>query len=154
MALTREYFDAFVQRLHHGRRGDGVKDHWTRDAIFIVQKRNRIMGMDGSYNSDDYIWVNYERDCEEADERTSRRLDALDNGFDRDLRGWEKVYYMDVWEYVSAHFTKESAEAFIKRKGHDYDELRVYVDCQVYCPEYNAIVDGILDGEIVFKEAA
>ena len=153
MELTKEYFDDFVRRLHHGRRGDGVNDHCTRDAIFIVQKRNRILGMDGSYNCDDYVWVNHDLDCKEADERTARRLDALDDGFDRNLRGWEKVYYMDIWEYVCAHFTKESAEAFVKRKGHDYDELRVYVECQFYCPEYNAIVDGILDGQIVFKEA-
>lgn len=153
MQLTKRYFDDFVSRLRYHRRGEGVSDHCTRDAVFIVQKRNRIMGMDGCHNYDGYVWVNHDLEGMEADERTTRRLNALDSDFDRNLRGWEKVYYLDIWEYVSAHFTRESADAFIKRKGHDYEQLRVYVDCQVYCPEYNAIVDGILDGKIVLKEA-
>lgn len=105
-----------------------------------------------SSDCDDYVWVNYDLDCKEADERTTRRLDALDDGFGRNLRGWEKVYYIDIWQYVCSHFTKEAAEAFIARKKHDYDQLRIFVDCQMYCWEYNAIVEGLLDGKIVFKE--
>jgi hypothetical protein len=151
MGVSKEYFEDFVRRLHYHRRGDGVADHCTRDAIFIVQQLKHMCGFDPQY-SDKYVWIDRDNDNAEADARTARRLDALDDD-GRSFGGWEKVYFEEYWEYVCAHFTRESAEAFIKRKGHDYDELRIWVDCQVYCPEYNAIVDGILDGKIVFKEA-
>jgi hypothetical protein len=96
------------------------------------------------------VWINRDNDHAEADTRTSKRLDALDDD-GRDTNPWEKVYYADRWEFVSAHFTKEAAEAFINRKKHDYDKLRVYVDCQLYCWEFNAIINGLLDGKIVFN---
>ena len=151
MELTKETFDDFISRLKYHHQGEGVNDHCTRDPLFIVQNRKRITGMDGSF-ADEYIWVNFDRDIDEADERTAKRLDALaDDIFkERDLKGWEKIYYVDCWEYVSAHLTKEAAEAFIARKKHDYDQLRVYVDCQLYCWEFNAIVNGLLAGKITF----
>jgi hypothetical protein len=89
----------------------------------------------------------------EADARTAKRLDALDDDC-RKTGKWEKVYYDDRWDYVCAHFTKEAAEAFIARKKHDHDELRIYVDCQLYCWEYNAIIEGLLTGKIVFQGQA
>ena len=151
MKMTQEVFDDFIRRLHYHHRGAGVNDHCTRDPIFIVQNRKRIAGMDGSY-ADEYKWINFNRDMEEADERTARRLDALsdDMSNERNMRGWEKIYYVDIWEYVSTHLTKEAAETFIARKKHDYDELRVYVDCQLYCDEFNSIVSGMLDGQVIF----
>lgn len=154
MELTKENFDDFIARLKYHHRGEGVNEHCTRDPIFIVQKRVRISGMDGSC-VDECVWVNYDRGIDEADERTAGRLDALDDDdyFNaRNLRGWEKVYYVDRWEYVSAHVTRESAEAFIARKGHDYEQLRIYVDSQIYCHELNAIINGLLYGEIVLRE--
>lgn len=118
--------------------------------IFIVQKRERIAGFDPQYTGD-YVWINRENDHAEADARTTRRLEALDYS-NRDTGAWEKVYFIDRWDYVCAHFTQEAAEAFIARKKHDYEELRVFVDCQLYCHEFNAIINGLLDGKIVFKE--
>ncbi len=152
MELTKETFDDFITRLKFHNQGGGVNDHCTANPIFIVQQKKRMSGMDGSY-VDDYVWINFDRGHGEADERTARRLDALDDDIfkERDLKGWEKIYYIDIWEYVSAHLTKEAAEAFIARKKHDYDQLRVYVDSQYHCWEYNAIIKGLLDGKIVFQ---
>lgn len=149
MELTKETFDDFISRLKYHHRGEGVNDHCTRDPLFIVEKRERVTGFDSQY-VDDYIWVNMQNDHAEADTRTAKRLDALDDA-GRETGAWEKVYYVDRWEFVSAHLTKEAAEAFIARKKHDYDQLRVYVDCQLYCWEFNAIVNGLLDGEITFN---
>lgn len=154
MSFSKTEFDDFVQRLHFHRRGDGVNDHWTRDAIFIVQKRDRIFGIDPDYGGDDnYIWVNRDKDIDEADDRTALRLDILDNA-GRDIPGgWERLYWVERWSYVSAHFTREAAEAYIARKKHDHEALRVYVECQIYCNEFNAVVDAILDGKIAFVDA-
>lgn len=150
MELTQETFDDFVARLRYHNKGEGVNSHWTCNPLFIVQKSERVTGLDSAY-CDDYVWINAENDHAEADTRTAKRLDALDDA-GRDTGAWEKVYYVDRWEYVSAHFTREAAEAFIERKGHDYTELRVYVDSQYHCWEFNAIIEGILSGKIVFQE--
>jgi len=149
MELTRETFDDFISRLKFHHKGEGVKDHCTRDPLFIVQKRERVYGFDSDFGSD-YVWINAEQDNMEADERTARRLDALDDD-GRETGQWEKIYYAVRWEYVCSHLTKEGAEAFIRRKGHDYEELRVYVECQIYCEEFNAIVGGLLEGKITFN---
>ena len=61
---------------------------------------------------------------------------------------FRKVYYKEQWLYVCSHFTREGAEAFIKRKKHDYRQLRIYVESQLHCLEYNSIIKGILEGKI------
>lgn len=146
--MDKAQFDDFIQRLRYHHRGEGVNDHCTRDPLFIVERRDRIYGFDPQYG-DTYVWLDSNNEHTEADERTAKRLDALDDG-GRTFRGWEKVYYEDRWKYVSAHLTKEAAQAYIVRKKHDYAELRVYVDCQLYCNEFNAIIAGLLDGKITF----
>jgi len=113
--LTPETFADFVARLRHDVAGEGVKDHYTADAIFIVQARKQ--------------WS---------------ILDALP---DHTVTGWD-----EKWEYVSAHMTKDAAEAFIQRKKHDYRKgLRVYVESQCYCWEYNTIIAALMSGELVLK---
>jgi len=149
MELTQETFDDFITRLKHHNQGQGVKDHCTANPIFIVQKRQRVYGFDPAYGTDS-VWINAENDHEVADERTAKRLNAIDDD-GRSTGNWEKVYYVDRWDYVCAHFTREAAAAFIKRKSHDYDKLRIWVDAQIYCWEFNAIISGLLDGKITFN---
>ena len=149
MQLDKTAFDDFISRLRSHHRGEGVNDHCTRDPIFIVQSRKRIYGFHPKYEGE-YVWCDSNNEHTEADAITAKRLDAL-NDDGRTFRGWEKVYYADRWDFVCAHFTKEAAEAFIARKKHDHNELRVYVDCQLYCWEFNAIIEGLLDGKIVFN---
>lgn len=151
MTLTKKVFDDFVDRLIHHNKGKGVEYHYTSHPIFLVQKRTRIYGFDSEY-SNQYFWCRADRDNGEyeADERTTKRLDALyEDG--RDIKNWERIYYIDRWEYVNAHFTKEGALEFIKRKQHDYDELRVYVDSQYWCHEFNSIISALIEGKIVYK---
>lgn len=173
--LTAESFADFVKRLHHGVRGEGVRDHHTADALFTVQARKIVFGIDRDYT--DKLAVAVEGDLcfspqeywDTSDEGHRAHLDSIaqETGcclfleLDRDdqwdllgdlqdhtVAGWD-----ERWEYVNSHFTKEAAEAFIKRKKHDYREgIRVYVDAQVYCWEFNAIINGLLDGSIVFTE--
>ena len=149
MELTKETFDDFVSRLKHHNQGGGVNDHCTANPIFIVQKRERVYGFDSDYGNA-YVWINAENDHEEADERTTKRLNAIDDD-GRNTGNWNKIYYIDQWDYVCAHFTKEAAVAFIKRKRHDYSTLRVWVDSQYWCWEFNAIISGLLDGKITFN---
>jgi hypothetical protein len=56
------------------------------------------------------------------------------------VTGWNKR-----WEIVNSHFTKDAAEAFIRRK-----QQRIYVESQYYAWEFNAIKEAILDGTLTY----
>jgi hypothetical protein len=171
--LTADTFNDFVQRLRHHVRGEGVDWHYTADPMFTVQARRIIFGIDCAYTDKLAVYVDesmYFSPQEYWDDNEGMReeLDALgkdtaDGPFltlsadvqwdilgelrEHTVSGWD-----ERWEFVNAHFTKEAAEAFIKRKKHDYrDGLRVYVEAQVYSWEFNAIVNGLLDGQITFS---
>jgi len=68
----------------------------TSDPIFIVQQKRRIWGMDGHY-SDDYEWIDGDR-----------------------------VYYVDMWEFVTACFTEQGCKDYIAANGHNLNEPRIY----------------------------
>lgn len=167
----------FVARLHHDCVGDGARDHCTADAIFIVQAKRHIFGIDRDYTDrwavivDDKHWetpgayhaelsdegkANLDRialfHCEssflEVDQR--QQWSILEDLPDHTVTGMG-----DRWEYVCSHFTKDAAEAFIRRKKHDYrDGIRVYVDAQVHCWEFSAIKEAILSGRLAFVESS
>jgi hypothetical protein len=169
--LSRDSWSDFVARLRHDCVGEGVRNHHTADAIFKVEARKIVYGIDRDYTDkqavicDDSTWFSpqeywddlgeeeqaqlnkiaqhwHECDFLELDE--SDQWDQLDDIDDHRVVGWE-----EEWEYACSHFTKDAAEAFIERKRHDYRKgIRVYVDDQTYCWEYNTIKAGILDGHI------
>ena len=170
--LTADTWADFVARLHHDCVGEGVRDHYTADAVFLVQKR---------------VWLTVPEDCGDCirvhtdghDETIEsfieglepEELAALDAAVDGPFAESdsydmtealakvlpESTLYHSVgeWETVNQHFTKEAAEAFVKRKSHDYREgLRVYVDASTYSWELNTIKAAILDGRIGLLPAA
>ncbi|HJV53063.1 MAG TPA: hypothetical protein VJ652_16470 [Noviherbaspirillum sp.] len=173
-ALTPVTFANFIERLRHDCVGEGVEDHCTADALFIVQARLIISGIDKDYTDqwlvycDDRQWFStkeYWDDCDEgqqeelnakAQEEGECEFLALDEHDqwellgeldDHTVTGWH-----ERWEYVNAHFTKDAAEAFIRRKAHDYrDGLRVYVDSQYYCWEFKAIKEALLSGALTLN---
>jgi hypothetical protein len=173
--LTADTFGDFVQRLRHHVRGEGVDWHYTADALFTVQARRIIFGIDRDYSSKTAVYVDesmYFSPQEYWDENEGMRdrLDAAAREVDEmpflsleEYEQWDVLADLpehtvsrwdDRWEYVNSHFTKEAAEAFIQRKKHDYrDGLRVYVEAQIYCWEFNEIIKGLLDGRITFTAA-
>ncbi|QEL57840.1 hypothetical protein FYK34_07740 [Chromobacterium paludis] len=174
--LTQETFADFIARLRHDVDGDGVDEHCTADALFVVQARQIITGIDTDYTDqlcvccEDSMWFTpqeYWDDCGEEEREELNRLasdgeeadilflelgtadqwEILGEREDHTVTGWD-----DRWDYVNAHFTQAAAEAFIQRKKHDYRHgLRVYVESQYYCWEFNAIVKALLRGELTFK---
>lgn len=173
--LTAETFSNFVQRLRHHVRGEGVDWHHTADALFTVQAKRYIYGIDKDYTDkwavcvEDMSWDSPAEYWQDASDETRQELDAAANelcakpflesdasdqwSMLHDLDDHNVVGYDERWDYVNSHLTKEAAEAFIKRKKHDYpDGLRIYVEAQVYCWEFNAIINGLLDGCITFAQ--
>jgi hypothetical protein len=170
MPLTEETWNDFVSRLRHDCVGKGVEDHYTADAIFIVQAKRRIFGIDPDFGGDKVVlydesyWLSPEDYYNDLDDEGKEDLDAKSIIGFLELRDWQQwdllaeledhtvTGVIDEWEYVNAHLTKDSAEAFIARKKHDYrDGLRVCVEAQVYCWEYNTIKEAILSGRLVLQ---
>jgi len=174
--LNQATFDDFVQRLRHHVRGEGVDWHHTADALFTVQARKIIFGIDRDYTDktavsiEDSMYFSPQEYWDDADEGLRARLDAIAHDVDEmpfltletyeqwdilaDLENHTVSGWDERWEIVNSHFTKEAAEAFIKRKRHDYrDGLRVYVEAQVYCWEFNQIVTGLMGVQIKFVVA-
>lgn len=174
--LTAETWADFRRRLHHDCVGEGVAWHFTADAIFIVQARRFIFGIDHDYTDqlavilDGRHWFSPHEYWDDLDEEERASLDAqaieeqeckfleLDPFYqwailreldDHTVAGWD-----ERWEFVCANHTHDGAEAFIARKKHDYrDGLRIYVEAQPYCWEFNAIKQAILDGRLQFIES-
>ena len=169
MELTKETFDDFVSRLKFHNKGDGVNDHCTANPIFIVQKKELVTGIDPDFCCDDYFWTDDDGEAEWTDSDLQFEINEAkkagvcftpyDIEEDHEIKDedgevlYRRIYYVVRWDYVSAHLTREAAEAFIKRKGHDYRQLRVWVDSQHHCWEFNAIIKGLLNGQIVYDLA-
>ncbi|MFM4768335.1 hypothetical protein ACET82_10190 [Aeromonas veronii] len=175
--LSTESWADFVARLRHDCVGEGVRSHCTADAIFKVESRERIYGIDKDYTDklavifDDSVWFSPQEYWDDLDEEGRAELNKVAQHWsecdflerDEDDQ-WEQLGDLDdhrvtgwneSWEYVCSHFTKDAAEAFIERKRHDYRKgIRVYVDAQTHCWEYNTIKEGILQGRIGLTDEA
>lgn len=165
----------FVARLHHDCIGEGVSRHFTRDALFVVEAKKHTYGIDQDHGAEKVACIedtvctspaDYYNDHLDDDERAE--LDAacqeergkpfLELG---DQDRWSILSEQDNvtvtgriedWEFVCAHLTRDAADAFIARKKHDYEELRVNVSAQICCWEFNAIKDAILQGRLVLAD--
>ena len=164
----------FVTRLRHHSVGEGVREHYTSNALFVVQRLTYTYGIERDYHPervticDDCVWVNPQHYWDDTDQDRRDKLDATsmkehglvfmavdtDRQFDMldELPDHRVVGRSERWDFVSAHLTREAADAFIQRKWHDYRYgLRVYVAAQRYAWEFEAIKAGILNGSITFN---
>jgi hypothetical protein len=165
--LTPDTWADFVKRLHHDCVGEGVERHYTADATFLVEKRVwQAVPEELSHDIRRVYTDGYDETVEEffedlEPEEQAALNEACDgsfltaDGYDMrealgKLHSESTLYYaQEQWEFVCQHFTRDAADAFIKRKGHDYREgLRVYVDATCYSWELNTIKAAILDGRI------
>lgn len=177
--LTQSTFADFVERLRYDCKGERVNDHCTADAFFLVQHKDRVCGLDAEYSDKRFIfddanhaeyespqeWFNaLEEEGQEffnqkaqdqsgADFLDLFECDQWDMFANDEVEDHSVIYYQDEWKTINYHFTYDAAEAFIKRKGHDYGEMRVYTDAHTYGWEYNAIKAALLDGSLVYLGA-
>ena len=174
--LNNDTFNDFIKRLRHDVAGERVHDHCTRDAIFTVQRLRRIEGIDLSFEPPRVLtdcdherrWFSPKAYWDELDLGSKKALNEeatqAEDQFFLDMdeseqwdfladRDYLNVYgYQEEWEHVNSHLTYAAAEAFIKRKGHDYpDGLRIYTNSRVWCPEFTIIIDALLAGQLVLN---
>jgi hypothetical protein len=118
-------------------------NHYTDQPMFIVQKKVRDWGF-SSGHAEDYKWVNSD-DCEEeADEEKAAELEALDDDYE-DTGPWEKSYYRDRWEFVTACFTEQGCKDFIEADGHNHGELRIYAEGSFRNNEFRRVRNALMN---------
>lgn len=105
----------------------------TADPIFAVQKLVKDIVPEGY--EDSYEWCETESgDYCIADKRTAARLDLLhEDG--RDTGKWQKFFYRERWEFVTACFTEAGANEHIRLNGHNIGKARVYAYSAFRNPE-------------------
>lgn len=115
----------------------------TPAPIFIVQQVKRTWGLDAEY-SDYYIWMETESgEYGEAEPGKVEELEALDYACE-DTPGWEKCYYQDSWEFVTACFTEKGCQDFIDRNGHNLHSPRIYAEGSYRNEEWRTIRDFLI----------
>jgi len=174
-ALDASTWTDFVQRLRYDCNGERVNDHCTSAAIFIVEARRIVCGLDMDYTERRLVyWDGGESVAYSAKEYWDGLSIYQKRELNKKMQHWSECQFMKAdesdqwhvlgeltehtvtgwderWEYISAHFTHAAAEAFIRRKKHDYrDGMRIYVESQYYAWEFEAIKKAILDGTLTF----
>jgi len=118
----------------------------TDQPMFIVQQKVRDYGYDSDY-TDDYIWYSNE-DAMEASSEQAYNLDN-DTFSDEYDHEWEKKYYIERWEFVTACFTEQGCKNYLKINGHNLREPRIYAEGSYRNNEFQAVRDMLigLDGK-------
>lgn len=115
----------------------------TADPIFCVFEKIRIYGMDDGYASD-FLWSDPENreTYFEEDEISEEEAEA---------KGYERVYYVEIDQFVNAHFTENAANRHIKINGHNLQRPFTYVTSLWRCQEMIDIRNALKNGELVVK---
>ena len=173
--LNAATWSDLVQRLRHDCVRQGVRSHGTAAALFTVQVKKIDYGFevdyakgrvvcleDRSWFSPKEYWAHLDRNEKASINRKAQahcqckfmradqddQWEILSELEDHTVTGWNTR-----WEIVNSHFTKDAAEAFIRRKKHDYGEMRVYAESQYHAWEFEAIKAAILDGTLAYTPA-
>jgi hypothetical protein len=129
----------------------------TANPLYCVQQKRRIYGVSPAYHDTKQAWV---EDSESVTFNTNKDLEhSLINDYGIDPEKAEtlsqgdyavhikeynlhfrRVNYIEIWEFVTAHFTNAAAKFYIEQNRHNLTEPRVYVDSQHRCWEWNTVV--------------
>ncbi len=160
-ALNSKTFADFHQRLLAAQ---NPANHGTSQPIFCVYTKEYIYGVDPDWHSEaeacvtdgsnETTYTDFNAYYDSLSESDQSLLDeqATSCGFKglcpedqfEAIRlaevGYTTYRSQIINRWVSAHFTPEAAQAFIKRKQHDYPYgLEMVVNSSYYCHEFNAI---------------
>ena len=128
----------------------------TADPMFVVQSKKRVYGLSEDYASE-YEWISDDADRIMADAETVVKLEAAfkescdivitiqDTDDPESETAYERIWYVDEWEFVTCCFTRNAAEDFIARNKHRYNgELRISTDSFYRNPEMILVREHLL----------
>ncbi len=171
--FTPETWAEFTQQLKNSWEKDNAG---TDSPIFVVQAKNIVWGLDPTHDSVEITnIVDVDQDSkyksveeffeslkatdkhdlnglaiDEEDElfldiKASTQINILSDWNERNVYICHGKYF---WEDINCHLTRTAADAFIKRKSHDYGELRVFVKSLYWCDEFKNLLNAIISGEV------
>lgn len=98
----------------------------TDQPIFIVQQKVEYPA-DADYEHGCRIaWI--DDGGEEADDETAEVLEQHHAAHGGEPDGWNRVFLASRWEFVTACFTNNGCEDYLKANGHNLREPRIYVE--------------------------
>lgn len=112
----------------------------TEAPIFIVQQNKPIYGLSPEY-TDKGIWLYDGEECE--DEKNEK----LEEQWQKDRThpsGYERVGFVDHWEFVTACFTEQGCLDFLAIEGHNLNEPRIYAAGSYRNQEWRTVRDFLL----------
>ena len=128
----------------------------TADPMFVVQSKKRVYGLSEDY-TDEYDWISDDADRVTADSDTVIKLEAAiqrscdsvitiqDVDDPESETAYERIWYVDEWEFVTCCFTRNAAEDFVSRNKHRYSgELRVITESFYRNPEMLLVREHLL----------
>lgn len=110
----------------------------TSEPLFCVFQKRRIYGIAEEYGEHS-VWIQLDEGCEV--DASEVELDEYEDPVN-DI--FEKVWYLDVDEFVTAHLTEAAALHHIKINGHNLKNPFTYVTSQYRCPEYIKLREWIM----------
>ena len=171
--MTHEQWLDFVARLRSDNYGEGVNYHHTAHPIFEVQEKQLITGLSSEYSdmpllldSEGSQWEPQEY-WDEQEAATKHEINGLAlEEHDVLFSDLSRVNQMEIleqhnsdltmtygreqWVHVTTHLTYQGAENFIKRKGHDYKELRIIVESLHSSYEFKDLIEAIINGQVTW----
>lgn len=117
--------DSIIQEL--GERLRTQDNRITAHPLFIVQQRLRVWGVAEGW-ADGYEWSYDDGDSGAVDDDLARSLEA---GWQKDRtepRGYRRIGYQDLWEFVTACFSEQGCRDYIRVNGHNLREPRIYAE--------------------------
>jgi len=118
-------------------------------SFYVVEHRVREYGFSAGY-ADDFKWVNENDDYHIADEEKEAELEkeyADEYHTDETIGDWERVYYKEHWEFVTACFTEAGCNDYLKINGHNFGKTRIYVHSAYRNNEWIALRHHLSGGE-------
>ena len=173
--LSAATFANFVDRLRHDCIGTRHEEHGTGQPGFYVEEQRFITGIDLEFTDDvaihcdDSTWFSIEAFMAQVVEDEMAELDAISKRINhspfeendlwgqidciKELEGHTVTGFMETWETLNFHLTHDAAQHYIdKNHAKHKNKLRIAVESQYRCDEFNTIRRAILDGKLVFKE--
>lgn len=106
---------------------DTQDNRFTAHPMFLVQQRHRIIGLDEGF-ADGFEWIDEESQLV----TDTKRIDELNEAewcADSDVPdGYTRIWYRDIWEFVTACFTRQGCEEYLRRNGYKLKSPRIYVE--------------------------
>ena len=103
----------------------------TADPLFVVFQEEKIYGVSQDYQTNGFTWVCENDSSVTADDNEAKVLDKLlDEDRELSIGGltYQRVWYRIVPRFVTACLTRNGAEAFIARDGHNLTKPYIYVE--------------------------